>query len=1088
MKNFEIGHYTIVYKNWKLLIIPQIVMVFFIICINQVHAESYVRTKEYIFDLDGTSKSQTTKIFYSESKNDSHDSGTYINLHSDQQQTVSGRVTDVAGQALPGVAVVVKGTTQGTVTNSNGEYSITNVTPDAILVFSFVGMRSQESIVENRTVINVTLTEEVLGLEEVVVVGYGTQKKVTITGSVASVEGSELMQTPAINVTNRLAGRIPGLMTSMTTSVPGDDDVTFRVRGINTTGNKNPLIVVDGIANRVLERIDPADIESITVLKDASAAIYGAQAANGVILITTKRGKKGTADVSLNINQGFSAPTTLPIMADAVTYMTVKNEMDKYDGAAPTYSQDIIDIYRNDKNKDPWLYPETDWFKEVYKPLTPETYGNMSISGGSEKINYFISFGGTYQEGIHRNSGNSYSQANFRSNIDGEISKNIKISFDLSGRQSTTFRPRDWGDNPLYSHQLLLAGLPINPAWWPNGLPGPQIVNDMNPALTASGEVGQDRNRLYALQSLLKFDITIPWIKGLMLTLNSSYDKNIHNDKTWMTPYYLYYWGGLDQNGEPTLLASKAGVIQPTLSQYMSDGEALTLNALANYHLESDLHTVNILIGTERRTSENMNFSASRKYFPSDAIDQLFAGADLEKDNTGSASQSARLNYFGRMNYNFKSKYLAEAVFRYDGSYIFHRDYRYGFFPGFSLGWVMSEENFWKNNISAINFVKLRGSWGQTGNDRIGEYQYLATYGFRSGWKNRYVYNINEYVSALQEKRIPYEEITWEVANQTNVGVDLQMFDNKLNFSADYFYNYRSNILEFRNASVPLATGLTLPRENIGKVENKGFELQLSYHDEIGNLQFTLSPNISFARNKIIFWDEAPGAEDYMRSTGRPIGSELYYQAIGIFKDAEHLNSYPHLPSAMTGDIIFEDYNNDEKIDGLDQVRDEKGPNPKYYGGFNIELQYKNFYSSVFFQGAGGHSYYLTMQGTGTENRNYYKFVTEDRWTETNTDGKNPRAATMGWGGRVYWTENANTFWLRKGDYLRLKSMELGYIIPKKLTDKLGTKQINIYLSGLNLLTITSLEKGFDPEKTGNAIYSNWPINKVYNIGFKLDF
>ena len=307
---------------------------------------------------------------------------------------------------------------------------------------------------------------------------------------------------------------------------------------------------------------------------------------------------------------------------------------------------------------------------------------------------------------------------------------------------------------------------------------------------------------------------------------------------------------------------------------------------------------------------------------------------------------------------------------------------------------------------------------------------------------------------------------------------------------SDYFYNYRSNILEYRNASVPLAAGFTLPRENIGKVKNQGFEIDISYSEIIGNFSFTVSPNLSYSKNKIVFWDETPGIPDYMKSTGRSIEADLYYQAIGIFKDQGDLDSYPHLPSAKPGDIKLEDHNNDGQIDGLDQVRDLKGPNPKYIGGLNIDLAYKSFYAAVFLQGAAGHSYYLSMQGTGTENRNYYKFITEDRWTEDNPDGTNPRAATLGWGGRVYWTDSnyENTFFLYKGDYLRLKSLELGYIVPKIITDKLGASRINIYLSGMNLITLTGLPRGFDPERTGSSVYREWPVNKVYNVGFKLDF
>jgi TonB-linked SusC/RagA family outer membrane protein len=555
-----------------------------------------------------------------------------------------------------------------------------------------------------------------------------------------------------------------------------------------------------------------------------------------------------------------------------------------------------------------------------------------------------------------------------------------------------------------------------------------------------------------------------------------------NNNKKWSIPYYLYYWKGYNENNEPELIKTKHGVSQPELSQSMADNGSITMNALLNYNRIYNDHTFGGLLGVERFTSDNMNISALRKYFPSEAIDQLFAGGDREKDNNGSASQSARLNYFGRVNYNFKSKYLAEFVFRYDGSYIFHKDYRFGFFPGFSLGWVMSEEEYWKENIPFISHFKLRGSWGQTGNDRISPYQYLATYGFRTDWKNKYIFNVNEENTALKELRIPFEQVTWEVASQSNIGVDMQMFDGKFSATLEYFYYFRDKILEFRNASVPLSTGLTLPRENIGQVSNQGFEMILSYNDKIGDFSYTISPNISYASNKIIFWDETPNIEEYRKSTGRPIGAGLYYQAIGIFKDQAHLDSYPHLPSAIPGDIIFKDVNDDKKIDGLDQMRSNRSSIPKYFGGMNVEMRYRNFYTSILLQGAAGNDYYLSLI-TGSPESNYYKFITEDRWTNENTDASNPRAAILARGGRVYWSELANTHFLKKGDYLRLKNMEIGYLIPNDITKKLGLSELNIYISGMNLLTFSNLPDGFDPERTNTT---NWPVNKVYNFGLKL--
>lgn len=1009
-------------------------------------------------------------------------SGLSLMYSMSQNITIRGNVKDNTGSALIGVTIVViNNEGHGTVTDIDGNYTLNNVPTDANLKLSYVGMNEVVEPVNGRAVINVIMTDDSDLLDEVVVVGYGTQKKATVTGAISSVSGDDLQMAPSINLTNRLTGKIPGLTTIQATSTPGADDPTIRIRGVNTTGNNNPLIVVDGIANRNLSRLDPNDVESITVLKDASAAIYGAQAANGVILVTTKRGGIGKAEISATFNQGFSRPTSLPEMADAYTYMSMVNENNKYFGMAPTYSNELLDIYKNDPNKDPWLYPETNWYEEVYRKYSPETYGNVSVSGGSESVKYFLSLGANYQEGIHRNSGNNYSQVNFRSNIDGKLTDNIKIGFDVSGRQSTTNRPADMY-TPNYSHQLVVQSRPNMPARWPNGLPGPGVESDLNPVVSSSDLMGYDRFKAYNLQSLLTLDINLAFIEGLTFKSNIAVDKTFDNNKKWSIPYYLYYWKGYNDKNEPELIKTKHGVSQPQLEQSMHDNGSITINGLLNYNRTFGDHTVGGLLGAERFTADNMNISALRKYFPSEAIDQLFAGGDLEKDNNGSASQSARLNYFGRVNYNYKSKYLAEFVFRYDGSYIFHKDYRFGFFPGISLGWVLSEEEFWQENISFINHFKLRGSWGQTGNDRIAAYQYLATYGFRTDWKNKYIFNVNEEYTALKELRIPYENITWEVANQSNIGVDMQMLQGKLSATLEYFYNFRNNILEYRSASVPISTGLTLPRENIGEVINQGFEIALSFTDKKGDFSYTISPNLSYAENKIKFWDETPNIEEYRKSTGRPIGAGLYYQSIGIFKDQTHLDSYPHLPSAMPGDIIFEDVNEDGKIDGLDMVRSNKSATPKLFGGLNLDLIYRNFYTSIFFQGAAGNDYYLSLP-TGSPESNYYKFITEDRWTPEHTNSSNPRAAILARGGRVYWSEQSNTFFLTKGDYLRLKSLEVGYQIPNSITDKIGVSELSIYLSGLNLFTFSYLPNGFDPERTNTT---DWPVNRVYNIGLKL--
>jgi len=996
----------------------------------------------------------------------------------DQQETrVSGTVTDSeTGDAMPGVNVLVKGTTLGTLTDLNGKYTIGVPDRNAVLIFSFIGYSTIELPVAGKTVLDAALKPELTALEEVVVIGYGTVKKATVTGSISTVSGKNLQYSPAINFTNTLTGRLSGITAVQRSGEPGLDGTTITIRGVNTLGNNSPLVVIDGIANRSMSGLSSPDIESITVLKDASAAIYGAQAANGVILITTKRGTAGKMLVDVTVNQGWNTPTIIPAMSDAATYATMLNETDVYKGRTPRYSESDIQLYKD--GTDPWGHPNTDWYAETFKKFSQQRNATVSASGGSDILKYFVSVGSDFQDAIYKNSATNYKQANFRSNIDAKISDNVRLSFDIAGRQENRNYPTR-ASGEIFS--FLIKGKPILPAYWPNGLPGPDIEYGDNPVVIVTDQTGYDKDKRYYAESNIKLDITIPWVKGLSVTGNASIDKYFRDRKLWQKPWYLYFWDykTYDDDGVPvTTKSSEKGFSEPRLTQYMENSQTVTLNALINYEKTiNEKHSLRALVGTESLKGQFSNFNAYRRYFLSTEIDQLFAGGDLEKTNDGSASETARLNYFGRLNYNYDQKYLVEFVFRYDGSYIFPEDKRFGFFPGVSLGWTASNENFWKNSLSFINFFKLRGSWGQTGNDRIDPYQYLSSYRFRS---QTYIFNGTVENKMLNEQRIPNPVVTWEVANQSNIGFDGQLFDGRINFSADYFYNLRTNILWTRNASVPASTGLTLPRENIGKVANQGFELLLGTNNAIGDFSYAVSLNTSYNKNKIIFWDETPGVPDYQKSTGHPMNSALKYVAIGIFRDQEEINNYPHWASAKPGDVIFKDVNKDDKIDGLDQVRRYKTTLPTFSGGLNIDLAYKNFYSVILLQGAAGaeqdHWYECGEWG------NWFVEDSEGRWTVDNIDATKPRT----WE-RVdeYWTVSSNnTYWLRSTDFIRLKNVEFGYDMPKTILTKMGLNGLRIYVSGINLLTFDKLPS-LDPEVTATNVY---PPNKVYNVGINLTF
>ena len=1004
-----------------------------------------------------------------------------------QKKAITGTVVDAAGVPIIGANIIEAGTTNGTVTDVDGKFSL-SVENNAIIHISYIGYLEQNIATAGKSSFNITLIEDTKALDEVVVIGYGVQKKETLTGSITSVQGSDIVTAPVTNVTHTLAGRLPGVVAVTRSGEPGSDGATIRIRGTNTLGDNSALIVVDGIPGRSLDRIDPNTIESISVLKDASAAIYGAQAANGVILITTKRGVSGKPQVTINGNMGYHQPTVLPSLLNAAEYATALNEIDMYRNRAERYSAE--DIRKFADGSDPWKYPNTDWFAETFRDWSTQKNINAEISGGSQFMRYFVSGGVKNQDAIYKNSATHYNQYDVRTNLDMDVNKYIRIGMDLTGRiEDRNYPMGNYGVGDIFRN--LVRGKPNTPAYWPNGLPGPDIEFGSNPVVITTNQTGYDNDKRYVFNGNLKLDISIPWIEGVSLTGNAAYDKTVRYEKKFQKPWYLYSWDGqsYDETGEPILIRGKKGVDDPNLTQYMQDSHTILLNGLLNYNKDiDDIHQINMMAGIETRKGNSENFDAYRRYFASTAIDQLNAGGTAEMSNSGTASHHARLNYFGRINYGYRGKYLAEFIWRVDGSYIFPKEGRYGFFPGLSLGWRVSEEVFWKENIPFISYFKFRTSYGKTGNDRINEWQYMTSYTFAANSRNQ-VFNLTEEGKSLYEARIPNPNVTWEVANQGNIGFDSQFWDDKISLTFDYFDYRRSNILWNRNASIPRSTGLTLPRENIGKVTNRGFDFDFSYSDKIGEVGLQLTLNGGYTKNKITFWDEAPGAPEYQRSTGKPIptnpsnvNNDLYYQVIGVFRDQEHVESYPHWAGARPGDLIFEDVNNDGQIDANDRVRTDKTNMPTFQGGFGTNLQYKQWYLSALFQGSAGAVRYLYAESG--EVGNYLKKDFDGRWTPDNIDASKPRTFNRE---EEYWMSNRNTYHLYKTDYIRLKTLELGYNFPRSLLEKSGTQALRVYVSGYNIFTICPDLDDFDPE-INNERRDHYPLSRIINLGLSVTF
>lgn len=1039
------------------------------------------------------------------------------------QRSISGTVVDENNEPLIGVNILIQGTTTGAVTDLDGNYSLQANEGD-VLVFSYTGFSTTEVQVGAEDNINVTM-QEGAALDEVVVVGYSKQRKVTVTGAVVAVEGKEIIKSPAVDITNSLAGRLPGLVAIQTSGEPGYDGARIRIRGVNTLGNSEPLVVIDGIPDRAggLGRIAPGDIESISVLKDASAAIYGARAANGVILITTKRGAEGKPTITYDFNQGWTQSTVLPPMASAPEYARIMNEINLY--AAPSdewqagwqaletngiyqsptegvgtinavYSPEAIRKYED--GSDPWGHPDTDWFGDAIKNWSPLSRHNLQITGGSEAVRYMASMGFQNQDGIYHNSATGYKQYNLRTNLDAKVNNYVSANLGVLLRREERLFPTQ-SAGAIF--RMLMRGRPTEPEVWPNGLPGPDIENGQNPYVITTNATGYEEDPQDYVQLNGGIDITNPWIDGLTLTLSGSVDKFSRLRKRWETPWMLYRWDGVsyeDDGVTPALEgAIRSNFTDPRLDEFSQSRLNTNLSALLNYERQIGDHAVTFLAGVTRETFEGAEFGAFRRNYISAAVDQLFAGGTEAQNTRGSAFNRARLGYYGRVGYNYQEKYLAEFIWRYDGSYIFPEEDRFGFFPGVLVGWNITNEPFFNSNF--ISYLKLRASYGQMGNDQVffndelQEYAFLSTYSF-----GRYPID-GRVVNTLFETGLANPSFTWEVANNYNIGVDGTLFGGNLDFSLEYFYNKRNQILIQLSGSTPLTSGINnlLPPVNAGEVENKGFEFSFNYNGgSSSGLRWSVGANGGYARNEVVFLDEVPGIPDYQRREGKPIGSRdgqwLVYQSDGVFQTQADIESESLDYSAIVGsnsnlrpgDMKFEDVNGDGKIDADDRVRADENLVPTFTFGIPLNFSYKNFDLSLLFQGATGAQ--LRVQTESGDIGNFLKYSHDNRWSIDNPSSEHPRLASRG---NTYYTNGGagnNTYWLFDKDYLRLKNLEFGYTLPADVLQKVGLGSLRLYVNGLNLLTWSKFDF-FDPE-TENGAGTYYPQQRIINTGLSISF
>ena len=1007
------------------------------------------------------------------------------------QQSLSGSVVDGAGP-LPGVTIIEKGTNNGTTSDFDGNYTLTTSGQDAVLVFTYIGFLTQEIPVGTSSTIDVQLIEDVQGLEEVVVTGYGTQKKATLTGSIATISGEALVKSASPNLGTALAGKVAGLYIDTGNGAPGADNPAIRIRGTNTFNNSSALIVIDGIPNRAggLGRINPADIESISVLKDASAAIYGARAANGVILVTTKRGKTGDAKVKITSNYGWQNFTTTPDMLRGEEYMDLVNVLNVYKLPVPEWNsanasrgqaftrpngEVIQPTYPTDRiqntalGADPWNYPNTDWMEEVQRRNAPTSRQNIQVTGGNEDVTYLASAGYLRQDVNFKNAPKGFTQYDLRLNLDAKINDFLSLDVGLYSRQEENYQSTN---SPAGVFNDLVRQYPWFPAYWPSGEFGPDIENGNNPAIRVTDEPGYDNNSRNFVQSNIALNLKVPGVEGLLIRGNISYDKMNLDYKRWERPWELYTWDGINQNSSGLTAASR-GPGDPSLRN--SHTTLTDITATINVEYEKNLgdHFIKLLGGITREESEQSYITAFKRFFLSNDLDQLSFGGQDGQSSAGSAYEIARLNYYGRLNYNFKEKYLLEMVFRYDGSYLFPEDKRYGFFPGGSAGWVLSKEDFFKDNVSFIDYFKLKGSYGKLGNDNVAPFQFLASYGFAATGLG------NVYTTAYETK-VPNPNITWETQTSQNFGFDLRALNNRLSVGFEVFKNLREDILTLPNKTLPAYSGITPPAQNIGEFQNTGIEITLGYNGETNSgLTYNFSFNVSDSNNKLIFVDEPDFADrPWQRETGGEIGRPLLYSFDGVFRsqsevDSESLDYSAIAPVLKPGDARVVDYNGDGKITVEDKSRVGGSVFADTQMGFNTALSYKNFDFNMFWNGAaGGFNTYEWSFMSGTL-ANVQRDVYDRAWSLDNTNAPAPRLADRG----DQWYSNQTDYALITRDFIRLKSLELGYNFPENMSSKIGAESIRLSVSGTNLITITDFP--FDPEVIQNGV----DINNTRNSG-----
>ena len=988
-----------------------------------------------------------------------------LNVSGQQVVRVSGTVTDQTGQPLPGVTVVEEGTTNGTVTNADGVYTIT-VPGKAALAFSFVGMKTQKVAVNSQSRIDIKFEEESIGLEEVVAIGYGTQKKVNLTGSVSAIEGDNLIKQSAPNVSTALQGLIPGLIVTRSEGGEPGMSSTLRIRGGGLAAD-NPLVIVDGIPSTI-DNVNSNDIESISVLKDgASAAIYGSRAAGGVILITTKRAAKGFS-VSYNGKLSMQKPTILPEYVDGYEYMVMNNLANKNQGTTQLYSDSYLQEYliNNKTNSD--VYPNTDWNKVMYHNALQQDHF-INISGGNDRINVLGSIGYLSQDGIMDNS--DFQRYTFRLNSSMKVSKSFEFNVDVEGgRKNTTASS--------YDAQTAARDIQITPpiyapkysdGRWGTSSNGKNPKAQIMDAGTTTGKVDHFNLNILSIFSPAK---------GLTFSLNAAPSLSYSYKDAFIKPVKQYFYDSQD-----VAFIRPAGVTFSELTSSFSDSFTLLLKALGQYDFKiNENHHFLALLGFEQIQNKSISLSGFRDNFVLEEYQVIDAGSTSNMKSTGNNTEWSLQSYFSRFNYDYLGKFLFEANVRYDGSSRLAPGRKWDVFPSFSLGWRTSEEKFMQT-VDFISNLKLRASWGLLGNQNIGLYPYVSSINL-----NQFAILGNQRVDGASLTDIANAEITWEISEMKNIGIDLSVLDNKLDISADFFIKDSRDIL--LTLPVPLTLGLKAPVQNAGKSRNKGYEITVSFRDKIKDLNYSVRANFSDIANEVT---DLKGTGPYISGNtidqeGYPLDSYNILEAERLFQENDNIAEYPtQYGTIAAGDIKYKDISGSEgKPDGKIDSYDRKiFPNNyvRYSYGLDFGAEYKGFDFGVFFQGVFGIEKLLTSGAVVP----FLEFATpqkwmRDYWTPENSDAKYPRLMISSSN-----NQQVSSFYLRDASYLRLKNIQFGYTLSNSALQKLSIKSLRMFVSGQDILTIHNFFSGWDPESSSTN-GSFYPFVSSYTFGINLKF